>query len=491
MFTGSGVQAILQWLVLIVLARLLTPADFGLVSAALVVVGLSQNLSQLGVGPAVVQIPQLEARHLRTGFTMSVLFGFLLAGLIWLLSPYIADFFRMQELTPVLRTLSWIFPFSGSSVMAESLLQRELHFRWLAGIQVVSYAVGYGVVGVSLASLGYGVWALVNANLAQTIVKSTILLIVQPCPKRLRIEWSAFKELMYFGGGFTLARISNYVALQGDNLVVGRWLGAAALGLYGRAYQLMVLPATLFGQVLDSVLFPAMAKVQNEPERLATAYRRGVALLGLLILPTSAATFMLAPELIQVFLGPAWRDAVVPFQILTVGMLFRTSYKMSDSLARATGAVYRRAWRQGVYAALVVGGAWIGQRWGITGVSYGVLGAITVNFFLMAELSLRLTAMTWKSLLEVHYPALSLTAIVCLEVWGVALLTKTLALPAIVLLSASGLVVASSLLVLLCLTPKFVLGRDGVWMLKTLNSLYSTWRPVEAASSRVETLSLP
>ncbi len=491
MFTGSGVQAILQWLVLIVLARLLTPADFGLVSAALVVVGLSQNLSQLGVGPAVVQIPQLEARHLRTGFTMSVLFGFLLAGLIWLLSPYIADFFRMQELTPVLRALSWIFPFSGSSVMAESLLQRELHFRWLSGIQVVSYAVGYGVVGVSLAFLGFGVWALVSANLAQTLVKSTILLIVQPCPKRPQIERGAFRELMYFGGGFTLARISNYVALQGDNLVVGRWLGAAALGLYGRAYQLMVLPATLFGQVLDSVLFPAMAKVQDEPERLATAYRRGVALLGLLILPTSAATFMLAPELIQVFLGPAWRDAVVPFQILTVGMLFRTSYKMSDSLARATGAVYRRAWRQGVYAALVVGGAWIGQRWGITGVSYGVLGAITVNFFLMAELSLRLTAMTWKSLLEVHYPALSLTAIVCLEVWGVALLTKTLALPAIVLLSASGLVVASSLLVLLLLTPKFVLGRDGVWMLKMLNSLYSTWRPVEAASSRVETLSLP
>ena len=234
-----------------------------------------------------------------------------------------------------------------------------------------------------------------------------------------------------------------------------------------------------------------MAKVQGEPERLATAYRRGVALLGLLILPTSAATFMLAPELIQVFLGPAWRDAIVPFQILTVGMLFRTSYKMSDSLARATGAVYRRAWRQGVYAALVVGGAWIGQRWGITGVSYGVLGAITVNFFLMAELSLRLTAMTWKSLLEVHYPAISLTAIVCLEVWGVALVTKTLALPAIVLLSASGLVVASSFLVLLCLTPKFILGRDGVWMLKTLNSLYSTWRPVEAAGSRVETLSLP
>ena len=474
MFAGSGVQAVLQWLVLVVLARLLAPADFGLVSAALVVVGLSENLARLGVGPAVVQLPHIETRHLRTGFTLSVLFGLLLAGLIWLLSPGIAGFFRMKELTPILRALGLVFPFSGASVMAESLLQRELQFRRLAGIQVVSYAVGYSVVGIGLAQLGFGAWALVGANLAQRIVKSAILLIVQPCPKLPQIERGAFKELMYFGGGFTLARISGDVAIQGDNLIVGRWLGAEALGLYDRAYQLMLLPATLLGQVLDSVLFPAMAKVQHEPERLATAYRRGVALIALLVLPMSAAIFVLAPELIHVLLGPAWKDAIVPFQILTVGMLFRTSYKMSDSLARATGAVYRRAWRQGIYAALVVGGAWVGQHWGTAGVAYGVLGAITVNFILMAQLSLSLTSMTWKSFVAVHFPAISLTAIVCTEVWVVSLLIRNVAMPAILLLSVAMIVAAISLLVLVRLTPKFVLGQDGVWMLKTLNSLYST-----------------
>src|SRR5207247_11226385 len=99
---------------------------------------------------------------------------------------------------------------------------------------------------VSMAFLGFGVWALVSANLAQTLVKSTILLIVQPCPKRPQIERGAFRELMYFGGGFTLARISNYVALQGDNLVVGRWLAQRRWGPYGRASHLLVLPGTLF-----------------------------------------------------------------------------------------------------------------------------------------------------------------------------------------------------------------------------------------------------
>ncbi len=97
----------------------------------------------------------------------------------------------------------------------------------------------------------------------------------------------------------------NYFALQGDNLVVGRWLGVSALGLYGRAYNLMTISVNVLGQVLDKVLFSAMAKVQNEPERLVTAYRRGTALIGLTILPISVVSYILAPELINVLLGPA------------------------------------------------------------------------------------------------------------------------------------------------------------------------------------------
>ena len=107
--------------------------------------------------------------------------------------------------------------------------------------------------------------------------------------------------------------------------------------------------------------------------RLAAAYLRAVALIALLVLPLSAALILLAPEVVRVALGPRWGLAVAPFQILGIGMLFRTSYKMSDSIARSTGAVYRRAWRQVIYAALVVVGAWVGQHWGIAGVAWGAL----------------------------------------------------------------------------------------------------------------------
>jgi O-antigen/teichoic acid export membrane protein len=468
MLSGTGLQAVLQGVVLVVLVRLLTPREFGLVGAAMVVVGFSGLLSQLGVGPAIVQRPNLEEGHLRTGFTVSVLFGLLLAGFISAFAPALAHVFRMERLTPVLRAMSLVFVLRSVSIVAQFLLQREMKFRVLAGIQVVSYTLGYGVMGVVLARLEFGVWALVSAHLAQTAIRSIILLSVQPHPKFPQCERRAFNDLISFGGGFTLARISNYLALQGDNLVVGRYLGAEALGIYGRAYQLMVLPASLLGQVLDRVLFPAMAKIQNRPEKLAEAFRRGVSSIGLLVLPASAATFVLAPELIQVLLGPGWGEVVLPFQILTIGMLFRTSYKISDSLAHATGAVYLRAWRQALYAALVVAGAWIGGHWGVSGVAFGVLGAITANFLLMTQLSLRLTSLPWRVFLSAHLPALSLATIVFLEAWGMVSVMRDGTTPALSVLLASLGVIGTTLCLLLWFVPKIVLGRDGIWILETL-----------------------
>ena len=473
MFTGTGAHAVSQAIVLIVLARLLTPVDFGLVGAALVVVSFSLIFSQLGIGPAIVQRPKLEQRHLRTGFTISMLFGALLTGVISFMAPAISGFFRMDGLTPVMRVMSFVFFLQGLSVVAESLLQRDLRFHWLAGVQIVSFTIGYGVVGVSLALMKFGVWALAWAHLGQAVLRLAMLLMVQPHPKLPQFDRRSFSELIYFGGGFTAARIGNYIAGQGDKLVVGRWLGAEALGLYGRAYQLMAMPASLFGQALDKVLFPVMATVQDEPERLARAYRRGVALVALLVLPTSVACVVLAPELVHVVLGPQWVEVIVPFQIFAAGMLFRTSYKMGDSLARATGAVYRRAWRQAIYAAFVLGGAYVGKHWGISGVVIGVLGALTTNFILMAHLSLSLTPMTWRIFSMVHLPAIALAAIVFSEAWFAAMVMRSLAVSPIAVLAASAFLVTVTALVLLYLMPKVFLGKDGIWMFQTVSGYVS------------------
>lgn len=467
---GRGTNAVLQLLVLVVLARMLAPADFGVVSAALVVIGFSAIFAHLGLGPAVVQRPVLERRHRDTALTVSVVIGVAFGGLVAVAAPLAAAFFRVDALVPVLRALALVFPLQGVAVVAESLARRELRFRWLSVVDVTAYAVGYGVVGIALAYAGYGAWALVAAELVKVLARTAILLGGQHGRARPGWDTGAFRELMYFGGGFTVARIANYLAVQGDNLVVGRALGPAALGVYGRAYQLMAAPAAALGDVLDTVLFPAMARVQADRPRLAAAYRRAVAMVAAAVLPLSVVVVILAPEIIRVALGPRWSAAVLPFQVLATGMLFRTSYKMSDSLARATGSVYRRAWRQFVYAGLVIGGALLGQRWGIAGVAAAVVLALAVNFSLMAHLSLSVSGLSWAGFARVHLPPAALAA-ACLPVtWGMAAALRDAALPALVVLGASAATTAAWGLLLVWSAPAVFLGPDVVWMLATLRS---------------------
>lgn len=477
MIYGKVAFAILQLVILGLLARLLSPADFGIIAAAEVVIGLSAIVSQLGLGPALVQRAELEDRHVETAFTASVLLGVLLGAIIWFGASLAAQFLHMPPMVPVLRVLAWVFPLQGMQTVASSLMSRELRFRWLANLDVITYAIGYGLIGVTAALLHWGVWALVAAQMAQTLLKTIVLLSQRPPRFRHFADRSAFTDLMYFGGGFTVARIANYVALNGDDMTVGRFLGPAALGYYGRAYALMSAPAYGFGTVLDAVLFPAMAKVQDDSKRLATAYRRGVALIALLVLMPSMAIVLLAPELIQVVLGPKWMPVVAPFRILGLGMLFRTSYKMSDSITRSTGAVYRRAWRQGAYAGLVLFGAWIGQHWGIGGVAWGTLAALTVNFVLMAELGLDVGHVTWQEFWLAHRPAVLLTAATFPPIFAASTVLRHLALPPVVIVIAVAILAVALGLGLAIGAPATFLGTDGQWMLETLRTFIRRLRP--------------
>ncbi len=471
---GKGASTILDVIVLAALARLLTPEDFGIVGAAMVITRFSSVFSRLGLGPALVQLPKLEIRHERTAFAASIALGVILGALIWIAAPAVSAFFRIDGVEPVLRVLAWTFPLKGLSAVAESLLLRDLRFRWLATLQLKTFAFAYAPVGIGLAVAGFGVWSLVAAKMTQAILRATLLLTARRPPRWPWPERKAFNELVYFGGGFTIAKLANYLAQEGDYIVVGRWLGAAALGFYTRAYKLMAAPASLFGGMLDDVLFPTMARVQTEKKRLALAYRRGVALVALVMLPMSAGLTVLAPELVVVALGSQWGETILPLQILAVGLLFRTSYKMSDALARATGAVYRRAWRQVIYAALVFGGAWVGQHWGLDGVAAGVLGAITINFLLMAALSLNVTGLTVGQFIVAHRPAFALTLVTASSVWGAATLLRHWTLPPLVVLIVASVTAAGLSLLAVGLLPKLLLGRDGLWMLDTLRSMVTS-----------------
>lgn len=414
--TGLG-----QFAVTATLARLLSPADYGLFGLAAVYTGLATVLSQFGVAAALVQRAELTPRFVRAGFTVSVLIGLFTAALVWITAPLAASLLGNTQLIPIIRGLSFGFIIATPGFVAEGLSQRKLAWRRLMWVEVSAFFLGYALPAIWMALAGYGVWALVASALAQSFVRTVALLALEPHPKWPRIG-PEIRELLRFGSGFTLARMFNYGAAQGDNLVVGRLLGVVSLGYYSRAFKLMMILVTYFAAVVTRVLFPIMSRLQHDQDRLRSTYLTGAAVLGLISAPLGAILVVLAPEFVLVVLGPKWIPATVAFQILTAGIMLRNVYMMAYCLDGALGALRRRTVRDGIYALAVLAGSLIGARFGIVGVATGVVIAIAVNYLIGAAMSLNLLKASWRQYAASQIPALLLgimTAAVAYMVrWG-------------------------------------------------------------------------
>jgi PST family polysaccharide transporter len=227
-------------------------------------------------------------------------------------------------------------------------------------------------------------------------------------------------QLLTFGTGGALNGAVSQIAYHGDNLVVGRLLGTQALGLYSRAFAVMMLPLGPVGSMLFAVLFPTLAKLRSEPRRFAQVYLTSVMLLTMAMAPVMAGMAVSAPHLVRGLYGDAWIGAVRPLQVFCFVGLFRIAASPAGAVTHAAGRVYAELWRQGVYAMWVVGGAVIGARWGITGVALGVASAILYKYVAIMSLTLRIIDAPWSRLLGAHAPGLWLAGFVGL----VALVTR-------------------------------------------------------------------
>lgn len=469
--SGGGIQGAVQLLVLMALGRLLTPAEFGVMGAAAVVIAFSQIVTRIGVGPAIIQRRDLEPTHVGVAVTLSCTLGLLLGAVVYFCAHPIARFYRIPEVEPVLRTLAFLFPLDGLSTVAQSLLIRQLRFRIFVALDVGSYILGYALVGVVLAWLGFGVWSLVIANLSQVALRTVAMYLSAKHPIRPSLNLHAGRDLLGFGLGQSLAQIGAVLSQQGDNFVVGRWLGPAALGIYGRAYNLMVMPATAFGRIVNRVLFPVMAQVQDERHRLADGYERALAVVALMTLPLSAFLWVVAPEFIPVILGPAWSDVVMPFRLFTVGLLFRMSGRISDVCATAVAKVFGRALLQWAYAGMVVLGAIVGQRWGVGGVAVWVSLAMCFNWLSMAWLAGSASGLSWSRFARAHAPAALLTLLIIGPVAFIALAGRAAHIGNIPTLVAAGVGAALVSCAAWRLKPALFLGPHGIWASRSMEEL--------------------
>lgn len=468
-FIAVGGNVFLRAAILILLTRSLESAEFGIIAAASVILSIAERVGLIGVNRVLVQKLDLTDGQIKSAFAISLLAGIALTAPIFLGADLFSQLLKMPGLTPFVEFLSISLLLGSVASIPTALLERELRFKALSLVELTSYVLGFGLVSLPLAHYGYGAWALAIGAMVQAVFRTVVLFILRRPPMALWPASGFMAELVRPGIGFSSGQIGNFLATQVDNLIVGRWLGAGALGYYSRAYQFLMLPAQLFGKAVSSVLFPTMASLQDQPERVARAYLRAIGLIALLTLPVSGYMIIIAPELVHVLLGRDWAGMVVPFQILIATLLFRTSYKISDAVTLALGSMYARAWRQWIYAALVAGGALIGTRWDLAGVAAGVGIAVICNFLIMLDLARRILKLNVGSIVHAHAQQVRNSAIICVPVWLATEAARNLGysdLMILVIASAIGALVTG----IIWWRFRSLLGDIGEWLDKLISA---------------------
>lgn len=404
MTTITIVNTLLQLVITSILARLLLPEDYGAVASIQIVISFAEIFWMLGVGPALVQKKNINEKDIYTANTLNILFGLIIYIIIVILQPLICNLLNIEN-KYMLLTLSLVFIIHSISGVSESLLQRNLKFKTISLLRCIT-TIFNGIFTFYFALIGLGAWAIILGSIFSTLVKTIVTLLKEPVRFRLLIDKTSLTSLLHFGFGLTISKVFSNLASQGDYIVVSNTLGSNSLGLYTRAYQLIMIPTNLLAQVTDVILFPILARNQNNQDKLRNAYNLLSVVLLLITLPISIIGLVYANELIGLFLGENWLNIVVPFKILILSLFFRNAYKISDVLFRSVGAIYSRIKFQVLYAILIILGGMIGQYWGIEGVAISTSIAIVLNYFIMLYVSSKLIQLNLFDLFKSLMPIL-------------------------------------------------------------------------------------
>jgi O-antigen/teichoic acid export membrane protein len=467
-------RILLNVLVTAVLARLLSPQEYGVVGAAMIVGALGNSIANLGMSQVVIQRRDIEERHIGTVISLSMLIAIILGLLQWVFARQIADFLHVPELVLVSRVLAVMMVANAFNLIAEAILSRHLKFKISSIASLIAWIASHLGLAIPLAYLGLSYWALVVAYIAEALILASIyFFIARHYLVRPSFDMQSYRDIRRQSLGYSLVGISAFTARYIDNVIVARLIGTAELGIYSRAYYLIAMPATLFGNLNKSVVFPLLSKVQDDKVRLRTAQLKGYALTAALALPSSAFLCCFAKELVVTVLGQKWMDAVVPIIVFSAVIYFRVGYRVCGAVTLATGRSYRMASMQIIYMALVASFAFFSAPYGVNAVAFAVSGAIATSFMIYAAISCRMTGLSALDFALVHVPPVAFAAAVFAT--GSAVKMLLTGSPDYLVLATGLLVIGTLSVVTVYLRASLLFGRYGVEVLKSAASKKASW----------------
>jgi O-antigen/teichoic acid export membrane protein len=318
------------------LARLLTPAEYGLAGLALVIASFVLVFSDLALGAALVQRPSITERDRSTTFWLGIGSGTTLTLVGLALADPASHFFHQPDLRWLMSATSFTFLIVSLGSTQRALLTREMDFRRLE-TRVMIATVLSGLLGVTVAAAGLGPWAIVGQNLAFGVISTAFLWITVQWRPRFLFSRESVRTL----GGFSLKVLGNRMLYVSEdsitNVLIGRLLGPASLGLYSVAQNVVLTPFSRFAIPVAEVLFPAFSRIQDERDRIAALWLRALPLLAAVALPALAGLVVVAPDFVTLFLGQKWDGAVPVIQALAIMGAMRAVQGWNSSIILATG----------------------------------------------------------------------------------------------------------------------------------------------------------
>jgi lipopolysaccharide exporter len=395
-----------------VMARLLDPADFGLIAIANVSLRFYIYFSQAGIAPALIQKKSLEDGHVNAALALSLgisIFFFLLA---YVASPFTEAYFEMANLSVVMQVLAINFVVLGFSSISQALLRRKSQFKEISMIEMFSYVLGYGVTGIIAAYMGLGVWSLVVAFMTQSILSSFLLYSVIRYPIRFNHSKGQRKSLFGYGVKYSFIGFVEFITANIMTLIIGKLLGAVPAGIYDRALLLGHLPVQKPANILTQTLFPVISKMNDEHDKQLISFQLSTLVVGCYACAVGIGLHNAAYDIVSVLLGSKWLEVAPILKIIALSVApFYIAHSAGIALDAMAKLNLKLRIQLIVLLLMIMQLVWIMPNISIENIVYVVLSMSFIRLLLMYGSVAKLLHMSKKELIMIVLTFISVTTI--------------------------------------------------------------------------------
>lgn len=405
----------------LVLARLLTPDDYGVIGMLLIFISVSNTFIDGGFGTALIQKKEPTQEDYSTIFFWNIFISVILTGILYISSPLISEFYRLPLLSDVLKVMGTVLVINAFSVVQTNILQKKFEFKKLATINIIAN-IAASILAIVLALRGFGVWSLVFRYLSCSLVISIILWITTKWKPMLTFKFKSFRTLGKFGGMVLLANLVETIYTEFQGLVIGRAFSAKDLGYYTQAKRLEEIPTLGISSAVNQASFPMYARLQDDKMALSLAVRKYVRALSLLVIPLYFLFILVAEPLITILFTEKWIESVDLFKILCfVGMIYpinTVNTNVIKSLGKGKLYFNLQLWKRVLGIALIL----FSVRYGLSAMMWSLVITSYIIFMINAIFSEKLIGYSFIRQIGDAFMPFAISIIILCLVYPISLL---------------------------------------------------------------------